>query len=68
MSSVNRQSRRANASDLERVIEPLASYICATEAPRAALSQAFTVLLNEVAQLNRAAKLQVAAFAQSSKK
>jgi len=42
-------------SDLERVIEPLASYICAAEQPRAALMSALAVLLAEVKQTNRAA-------------
>jgi hypothetical protein len=42
-------------SELERVIEPLASYICAAEQPRAALMSALAVLLAEVKQTNRAA-------------
>jgi hypothetical protein len=42
-------------SDLERVIEPLASYICAADQPRAALLSALAVLLSEVEQTNRAA-------------
>jgi hypothetical protein len=42
-------------SDLERVIEPLASYICAADQPRAALVSALAVLFSEVEQTNRAA-------------
>ena len=42
-------------SDLERVIEPLASYICAADQPRAALLSALAVLFSEVEQTNRAA-------------
>jgi hypothetical protein len=37
------------------VIEPLASYICATDQPRAALVSALAVLLSEVENTNRAA-------------
>jgi hypothetical protein len=45
-------------SDLHRVIEPLASYICAADQPRAALLSALAVLLAEVKQTNRAALAQ----------
>jgi hypothetical protein len=44
-------------SNLERVIEPLASYISATTRPRAALMSALAVLISEVEQTNRAATL-----------
>ena len=54
MIRTNRDPRRA-ATDLRRVIEPLASYICASERPRAALSQALAVLAGEVSDLNRIA-------------
>jgi hypothetical protein len=40
------------------VIEPLASYICAADQPRAALLSALAVLLAEVKQTNRAALAQ----------
>ena len=40
---------------LRRVIEPLASYICAADQPRAALLSALTVLFSEVEQTNRVA-------------
>ena len=45
-------------SDLERVIEPLASYICAADQPRAVLMSALAVLLAEVKHTNRAALAQ----------
>lgn len=51
------------SSDLERVIEPLASYICAADQPRAILLSALRLLLSEVEQTNRAAVAHVAAFA-----
>ena len=38
--------------DLERVVEPLASFICATERPRAALASALGLLASEVEQTN----------------
>jgi hypothetical protein len=41
--------------DLERVIEPLASYICATDQPRTALKSALAALLREIDATNRAA-------------
>jgi hypothetical protein len=47
-------------SDLERVIEPLASYICAADRPKAALNQALAALLHELEQLNRTAKAHIA--------
>lgn len=43
------------ANDLTRVIEPLASYICAADQPRATLASALKVLLSEVEQTNRIA-------------
>jgi len=66
MIRVNHEPRRATASDLERVIEPLASYICALDQPKAALNLAYTVLFNEVTQLTRAAKAQVANFTRAT--
>lgn len=50
------QARNASAPrELERVIEPLASFICATEQPKAALKSALVMLLREVEATNRAA-------------
>jgi hypothetical protein len=50
------------------MIEPLVSYICASEYPKAALHLAFAVLTNEVTQLNRTARGQVASFARATRK
>jgi len=66
MKRVNRELERATASDLERVIEPLASYICATDQPRAALMAALAMLFSEVNQTYRAANAQIATFAGNS--
>jgi hypothetical protein len=66
---MNRDSRKlehAAGSELERVIEPLASYICATEQPKAALMTALAVLFSEVDQTFRAANAQIATFSGSS--
>jgi hypothetical protein len=55
MNSTNRLLNYSISSDLERVIEPLASYICATEQPRSALRSVLAVLLREVEATNSAA-------------
>jgi hypothetical protein len=55
-----RQPRRATPIELERAIEPLVSYICAAEQPKAVLDLAYSVLFNEVAQVHRAARAHVA--------
>ena len=60
MIRTNRERRRTTANDLRQVIEPLASYICASDRPRAALSLAFAALAAEVTQLNRVAQRHVA--------
>lgn len=52
-------------SDLERVIEPLASYICAADRPRAALASALAFLFSEVEQTNRAAIAHFGAFSET---
>jgi hypothetical protein len=55
MSPINRARELTVPQDLERVIEPLASYICATDEPKTALRSALAVLLREVSATNRAA-------------
>lgn len=44
-----------NDSDVARVIEPLANYICAADQPRAALASALAILVREIEQTNHAA-------------
>jgi hypothetical protein len=56
MIKINRASGLATESDLERVVEPLASFICATDRPRAALISAMALLCSEVEQTNKAAR------------
>ena len=55
MNAINLDFDLPVASDLERVIEPLASYICAADQPRATLVSALAVLLSEIEQTNRMA-------------
>jgi len=56
MNRINRQAEAKGRSDLERVVEPLASYICATERPGVALKSVFAALLRSVEETNRVAK------------
>ena len=65
MNRVYRESGQETASDLERVIEPLASYICATDQPKAALISALAVLFSEVDQTYRAANAHIATFSEN---
>ena len=48
---------------LKGVLEPLASYICAAERPRAALLSVYKALLSEVEQTNRTANAHFGTFA-----
>ena len=61
MRIMSRELNRPTTLDLQRV-EPLASFICAADHPRAALTLAYSVLLNEVAQMSRAARAQAATY------
>jgi hypothetical protein len=65
MSQVNRDLEQAPQSELERVIEPLASYICATYRPKTALISALVVLFSQVEQTNREANAHVATFSEN---
>jgi hypothetical protein len=62
MKTLHTNANRSNDDDLERVLEPLASYICATDRPRAALKVAVAALFQQVEQTNRAASARVAAL------
>jgi hypothetical protein len=55
MSHANCALQWGSGSELERVVEPLASFICATEQPKSALNSALAVLFREVEATNRAA-------------
>ena len=62
MTNIDRKWNRATENDLERVIEPLAGYICATDRPTAALKMALAVLFSQVEKTNRAADARVEAI------
>jgi hypothetical protein len=66
MNCVFRELERVSETELERVIEPLASYICAADQPRAALKSALAALVNEVWQTNRAANAHIATFSENN--
>jgi hypothetical protein len=53
----------ASADQLQNVIEPLASYICAADHPRAALRIALQLLAAEVATTSAAAQAHIRAYA-----
>jgi hypothetical protein len=55
MNTVNRAIQWSAPNDLERVIEPLANYICAAERPKSALMAALAFLVREVDATNQAA-------------
>jgi hypothetical protein len=65
MCKINRVLDRASDSNLERVVEPLASFICATDRPRAALASALAILFSEVEQTNRAANAHFATISEN---
>ena len=50
----------AMGTELERVVEPLASYISASDKPKTALLSALAVLIHEVRQTNRMAHAHLA--------
>jgi len=62
MNNANDRAKPPRDNELQRVIEPLASYICATESPRAVLKMALDLLFSEVEQTNQAASARVAAI------
>lgn len=55
MNNANRLQQLSVDTALKRVIEPLASYICATDQPSVALMRAMAVLASTVNDTNRAA-------------
>ncbi len=62
MKTLSQPSRRGSEIDLMQVIEPLASYICAANRPRAALASALALLFSQVEETNRTASAHVASF------
>ena len=62
MNCFQRFSDQPAAKELERMIEPLASYICATEKPKSALLSALAVLFREVEATNQTATAHFRSF------
>jgi hypothetical protein len=62
MKNLKQTSNRELDGELQRVIEPLASYICATERPRKSLRLALAALYAQIDQTNRTARSHAAAF------
>jgi hypothetical protein len=65
MNTLNRNQVQASDSDIVRVIEPLASYISATNQPMATLMSALRALASEVKKTNRAASAHVLTFTET---
>jgi hypothetical protein len=65
MNRFNFTADRSTGKDLERVVEPLAAYICATEQPKTALMSALAVLFREVEATNSAAASYFQSFMQN---
>ena len=65
MFKLNHSLGQATDDNLERVVEPLANFICATERPKAALASALAILFSEVEQTNRAASAHFAAISEN---
>jgi hypothetical protein len=65
MNRFNFAADRLTGKDLERVVEPLAAYICATEQPKTALMSALAVLFREVEATNTAAASYFQSFMQN---
>jgi hypothetical protein len=65
MKEFNHDSVQATENDLGQVLEPLVSYICAADRPKAVLNQAVSFLLREVNQINRAARLHLATLSEN---
>jgi hypothetical protein len=65
MKEFNHESVRGTENDLERVVQPLASYICATNRPKAALIQALAFLFREVKQINGVAQVHLATLSEN---
>jgi len=60
MNTINTQSTSLCDRGLDRIIEPLASYICAADQPKTVLNRVVAALFNEVQQTNRIARAHVA--------
>jgi hypothetical protein len=55
MTTISCTNQRPALNDLERVVEPLANYICATDKPKTALFSVLAALCRQVDATNGAA-------------
>jgi hypothetical protein len=55
MNTIDCVLERTTQNELERIVEPLVSYICAAEKPRCVLLSAVSALFREVEATNKAA-------------
>jgi hypothetical protein len=55
MNAVAAKTGQPNRTELDRIVEPLAEYICATERPNAALRSAVSALLRSIEETNQVA-------------
>jgi hypothetical protein len=62
MNSLNHLLCPQTRAGLEKLVEPLASYIAAGSQQHVALFAAITLLLDNVQQINEAANFQIATF------
>lgn len=60
MSKTNSTLGFATDDDLQRVVEPLDSYICATDRPKEALRRALAAVLSDLQATDWVASMQVA--------
>jgi len=65
MTNSYRTTTRTADREMQRVIEPLASYINATNQPLTTLMSALRALASEVRKTNRAASMHVTAFTET---
>ena len=64
MKANNESANHTSKVNLEHVIEPLASLICAADQPKLAFNSALVMLANAVRETNRTARAHVRAVSQ----
>jgi hypothetical protein len=65
MDRLNHQLPPKTETDLQKLVEPLASYICADDCPWTVLLRTFVKLCEEVALIHQAAQQQVAVMGEN---
>jgi hypothetical protein len=62
---MNHRQPLISEADLQKLVEPLASYICAVDCPRTALLRTLVKLYEQVDLIHRAAQEQVAVMSEN---